>query len=186
MTTVDELISFIDAREELDALHFLNHHPELATGQSVREGQLAGATPLHWAAHRNHVRLCRRLVELGADVNSSSSKHWWRTPLAWAADAGSAEVVEFLLAAGADVNQDVYGNMIALHAVAQGGSTNPPGNPEAYRRTAELLIRHGADSNRRAGGDRGQTPLDDAIRAGNEPVAQVLSSVGAGRARDPS
>lgn len=66
-----------------------------------------------------------------------------RTPLAWAADARSAEAVELLLAAVADVNQNVYGNMIALHAVAQGGSTNPPGDPEAYRRTAELLIRHG-------------------------------------------
>jgi ankyrin repeat protein len=178
MTAVDDLINLIDARDERRALDFVEHHPDLAAGQSVREGQLRGATPLHWAAHRNHVRLCQRLLELGADVNSSSSSYWWRTPLAWAADAGSADAVELLLTAGANVNQDVYGNMIALHAVAQGGSTNPPGNPEAYRRTAELLIRHGADIHRRADGDRGQTPLEDAVRAGNEAVERLLTGHG--------
>lgn len=175
MADVDDLINLIDARDEPGALDFLEQHPDLAAGQSVRKGQLAGATPLHWAAHRNQVRLCHRLLELGADANSSSSRYWWRTPLAWAADAGSAEAVELLLAAGADVNQDVYGNMIALHAVAQGGSTNPPGDPEAYRRTAELLILHGARVNRRADGDRGQTPLEDAVRAGNLAVVKLLT-----------
>lgn len=178
MATVDDLINLIDARDEGGALAFLNHHPESASGQSVRDGQLAGATPLHWAAHRNQVRLCQRLVELGADINSGSSRYWWRTPLAWAADAASSEAVEVLLSAGADVNQDVYGNMTALHAVAQGGSTNPRGNPEAYRLTAELLIHHGADINRRANGDRDQTPLDDAIRADNKTVVKLLNGVG--------
>src|SRR6266700_521902 len=115
VATVEELIKLIDERNEDGAIEFLNQHPELAAAESVREGQLAGATPLHWAAHRNQVRLCKRLVELGADVNAGSSRYWWRTPLAWAADAGSSGAVEFLLSAGADVNQDVYGNMIALH-----------------------------------------------------------------------
>lgn len=92
---------------------------------------------------------------------------------------GQQRVGRDLAIGRADVNQDVYGNMTALHAVAQGGSTNPPGDPAAYRQTAELLIRHGADINRRADGDRGQTPLDDAIRAGNEAVVKVLTGLGA-------
>jgi ankyrin repeat protein len=179
MAAVDDLINLIDARDEGRALEFVEQHPDLAAGQSVREGQVQGATPFHWAAHRTQVRLCRRLIELGADVNSSSSRLWWRTPLAWTADAASAEAFQMLLSAGADVNHDVYGNMIAVHAVAQGGSTHPPGNPEAYRRTTELLIRHGADVNRRADCDRGQTRLEDAVRAGNEAVVKVLTSHGA-------
>ena len=119
-----------------------------------------------------------RLVELGADIDASTTL-WWRTPLAWGADAGSRDAVEFLLSRGANVNQDVYGGMTALHAVAQGGSANPRGDPEAYRRTTEILIRHGADINRRAMGDRGQTPLADAVRVENEVVAQILESHGA-------
>ena len=60
MPTVDDLVDMIDAGDEEGALVLLEAAPELATGESEREGQLARATPLHWAAHRNHVRLCRR------------------------------------------------------------------------------------------------------------------------------
>ena len=66
----------------------------------------------------------------------------------------------------------------ALHAVAMGGSSRGSRDPDAYRRTAELLIAHGADVNRRAAGDRGQTPLDDAIKQKNAAVADVLRSHG--------
>ena len=115
---------------------------------------------------------------MGADVNSSRA-WWWRTPLAWAADAGCAEAVEYLISAGAEVNQDAYGNTTALHAAAQGGSTGGKRDPDAYRRTAEILIAHGADINRVADGDGGQTPLGDAVRAGNEAVIGVLKALGA-------
>jgi ankyrin repeat protein len=178
MPTVDDLIDLIDGRDEQGALAMLRETPELAAGESEREGTLAGATPLHWAAHRNSVELCRRLCQLGADVNSSGAR-WWRTPLAWGADAGSAEAIEFLLAHGADVNQDAYGNMSALHAVAQGGSTAGTRDPKAYRRAAAILIAHGVGLNRVASGDGGQSALGDAIRKGNRVVAELLRSHGA-------
>jgi ankyrin repeat protein len=178
MSTVDELIDLIDKGDEKGALAFLEQAPELATGESEREGQLARATPLHWAAHRNHVQLCRRLCELGADIHANRAR-WWRTPLAWGADAGSADAVELLLSLGAEVNQDAYGNTTALHAVAQGGSTSGRRDPAAYRRTAEVLLAHGADMNRIASGDGGQSPLGDAIRRGNVAVIEVLQSHGA-------
>jgi ankyrin repeat protein len=173
MQNVDELISLIRANRDREALELLDASAGLATGHSEQEGQLHGATPLHWAAHRNAVEICERLIQLGADVNDSATS-WWRTPLAWAADAGSAEAVELLLNRGADVNQDAVVGTTALHAVAMGGSSRGSRDPDAYRRTAEVLIAHGADVNRRATGDRGQTPLDDAIAQQNEAVAAVL------------
>ncbi len=116
------------------------------------------------SAHRNAVELCERLVEIGANANDSAGD-WWLTPLAWAADAGSAEAVDLLLRRGADFNQDAIVGTTARHAAAMRGSTRGAGDPEAHRRTAEMLIAVGADVNRHARGDRQQTPLDEAVAA---------------------
>ncbi len=177
MANVDALIDLIQQGNDADALAMLDAAPELATAHAEQAGQMCGETPLHRAAHRNAIEVCRRLIELGADVNASATR-WWRTPLAWAADAGCAEAVELLLQHGADVHQDAVAGTTALHAVAMGGSSRGRQRPEAYRRTAELLIAHGADVHRRAIGDRGQTPLDDAVAAGNDAVAAVLREHG--------
>ena len=182
MKLIDTLIELIRDRRNPEALAMLSASPTLATAYSERDGQLHGASPLHWAAHRNAVELCERLIDLGADVNDSASD-WWRTPLAWGADAGSAEAVELLLKRGAEVNQDAVVGTTALHAVAMGGSTRGAGDPQAYQRTAEVLIAHGAGVNRRASGDRQQTPLDDAISNNNDHVAAVLRKHGAQASR---
>lgn len=178
MPNVDTLITLIRDSRQDEALTLLAASPGLATAHSHEDGQLHGASPLHWAGHRNLVQVAERLIELGANVNDSASD-WWLTPLAWAADAGSAQAVELLLKHGADVNQDAIVGTTALHAVAMGGSSRGSRDPEAYRRTAEILIAHGADVNWRASGDRGQTPLDDAVANGNEHVAAVLRAHGA-------
>ncbi len=47
MASVDELIDAIDNRDELTAQELLEQHPALAIGESLREGVLRGATPLH-------------------------------------------------------------------------------------------------------------------------------------------
>jgi ankyrin repeat protein len=178
MQTVDTLIDLIQAREYDQALAMLNASPALARARSRKEGQMYGETPLHRAAHCNAVELCKRLIELGADVNDSAT-HWWLTPLAWAADAGSADAVELLLNHGAQVNQDAVVGTTALHAAAMGGSSGGQRDPAAYRRTAEILIVSGADINRRAVGDQGQTPLDDALARQNDHVAAILRRHGA-------
>jgi len=178
MRDIETLIELIRDRRNQEALSKLDTSPALATSHSDAEGQLHGASPLHWAAHRNAVELCARLIDLGADVNDSASD-WWLTPLAWGADAGSAEAVELLLKRGADVNQDAVVGTTALHAVAMGGSSRGAGNPAAYQKTAEILIAYGADVNRRADRDRQQTPLDDAIKNKNDRVAAVLREHGA-------
>jgi ankyrin repeat protein len=178
MQNVDALISLIRASRDREALEMLSASADLAKDHSEQRGQLCGASPLHWAAHRNAVELCERLIQLGADVNGSATD-WWRTPLAWAADAGGADAVELLLKHGADVNQDAVAGTTALHAVAMGGSSRGSRDPDAYRRTAEILIAHGADVNRRATGHRGQTPLDDAVASNNVVIATVLRKHGA-------
>jgi ankyrin repeat protein len=178
MQNVDALISLIREGRDDEALALLNTSPGLATAHSDQDGQLHGASPLHWAGHRNAVRVCERLIQLGANVNDSASD-WWLTPLAWAADAGCAEAVELLLKHGADVNQDAIVGTTALHAVAMGGSSRGSRDSDTYRRTAEILIAHGADVNRRATRHRGQTPLDDAVANNNDQVAVVLREHGA-------
>lgn len=176
MSDVHTLIELIRDHRNQEALEMLNASPLIATERSDQSGQLHGALPLHWAAHRNATDVCQRLIDLGADVNDSASD-WWLTPLAWAADAGSADAVELLLKRGADVNQDAIVGTTALHAAAMGGSTQGKGDPQAYERTAEILIAHGADINRRT--HRRRTPLDDAIESSNDAVAAVLRKHGA-------
>jgi ankyrin repeat protein len=174
----DALIRLIRDCRDAEALALLEASPGLATARCGEPGQLHGASPLHWAAHRNAVHLCERLIALGAQVNDAATQ-WWLTPLAWAADAGSAEAVTCLLAHGANVNQDAVVGTTALHAAAMGGSSGGRRDPDAYRRTAEILIAHGADIHRRAMGDRRQTPLEDAIARNNDAVASVLRARGA-------
>jgi ankyrin repeat protein len=176
MKDVDTFIELIRDDRNTEALDMLNASPSLATKRSDRSGQLHGASPVHWAAHRNATELCQRLIELGANVNDSASD-WWLTPLSWGADAGSAESIELLLKHGADVNQDAIVGTTALHAAAMGGSTQGKGDPQAYERTAEILIANGADINKRTVKER--TPLDDAIENTNDAVATVLRKHGA-------
>ncbi|NNJ26094.1 hypothetical protein LzC2_21730 [Planctomycetes bacterium LzC2] len=176
MPEIDAFILLIRDHRTMDALAMLEASPALSRQRPDRSGRLHGASPLHWAAHRNDTEVCRRLIELGADVNDSAGD-WWLTPLSWGADAGSGEAVELLLASGADVNQDAIVGTTALHAVAMGGSTQGKRDPDAYEKTAELLIRNGADVNRRTNEQR--TPLDEAIDNGNDAVANVLRRHGA-------
>jgi ankyrin repeat protein len=176
MQDVEALIELIRENRHQEALDMLNASPSLATARTDRSGQLHGATPLHWGAHRNATELCGRLIDLGANVNDSVSD-WWLTPLSWGADAGSADAVELLLKRGADVNQDAIVGTTALHAVAMGGSSQGKRDPQAYERTAEILIAHGADINRRT--QKQRTPLDDALDSSNDAVVDVLRKHGA-------
>lgn len=59
-------------------------------------------SPLTWAAVRGNAAMARRLIGLGADVNSGSPNG--KTPLMAAAVSRNTEIVQALLAEGADVN----------------------------------------------------------------------------------
>ncbi len=163
---------------EKKAIDILRKEPSLATQMWDSEDDvlIKGSTPLHYAAHYDYMVLVKLLVEHGADVNADTA-HWWRTPLAWAADAARVEAVRFLLDNSAEVNANVGGGHTALHAACQGGSTQGQGDPEGYRKTAELLIEYGAKID--AASTDGVTPLADAVKSGNKAVEEVLRQHGA-------
>jgi ankyrin repeat protein len=92
-------------------------------------------------------------------------------------DADCRQLQCHLPADGADVDQDAIVGTMALNAAAMGGSSQGNRDPQAYQRTAEILIAHGANVNGRV--DRQKTPLDDAVEYNNEHVAAVLRRHGA-------
>ena len=53
MQEVDGLINLIRERRDGEVLEMLNASPGLATAHWDQQGQLNGASPLHWAAHRD-------------------------------------------------------------------------------------------------------------------------------------
>src|SRR5947209_12379480 len=110
-----------DAEREPEALEILDRAPELAKLEwpgPDRKGQpfVKGSTALHYAANDGKLRLVRKLVEHGADVNASNAC-WFRSVLSWAANNARVETIAFLLAHGARPD-----SLDALHAAAWGGS----------------------------------------------------------------
>ncbi len=68
----------------------------------VNASQPDGATPLHWAAHRDDLETAQLLIGAGADVNAVND--YGVTVLSLASTNGSPGMVERLLVAGADPN----------------------------------------------------------------------------------
>ncbi|KAK3859456.1 hypothetical protein Pcinc_034434 [Petrolisthes cinctipes] len=66
----------------------------------VNEEDSSGMTPLHHAAYKGNVELCKLLISHGADVNSDSHDHRY-SPLHFAALSGNTECCQQLLTAGA-------------------------------------------------------------------------------------
>ena len=108
-------------------------------------------TPLIEAIEKNNIDEVRRLIEAGADVDSTysfeiaygtSDNYSWtteiRTALMLAAENDEKEIVELLVEHGADVNNtDLYGATALMIA-----SNNISGT-----QIVEYLIEHGADIN---------------------------------------
>jgi ankyrin repeat protein len=166
-----------DADREQEAIEILNEHPEIARFEwpgPDSQGQpfVKGSTALHYAANDGKLRLVRRLIECGADVNASSAC-WFRSVLSWAANNAQLETIQFLLEQGARPD-----SLDALHAAAWGGSACGKEKEREYADTLKLLIEAGADANdRRHHGNR--TPLAVALESGNRGAIELLRSLGA-------
>ena len=166
-----------EEEREGEAIELLEKHPEIAQLEwpgpdSNGQPFVKGSTALHYAANDGKLRLARRLIESGADVNASNAS-WFRSVLSWAANNARIETIKFLLERGTRPD-----SLDALHAAAWGGSASRKGMEREYAASLKLLIEAGADMNdRRHCNDR--TPLGVALESGNAGAIEFLRSLGA-------
>ena len=160
-----------DPDREQEAIDLLDRSPDLARLEWPVEDDtfIPGSTALHYAANDGKVRLVRRLIAHGADVNASNA-HWFRSVLAWAANNARLETIRVLLAHGARAD-----SLDAMHAAAWGGSARGRGHEPEYADTLRLLLDAGADLNDRRHRDH-MTPLAVALKSGNAGAVDFLRS----------
>lgn len=145
-------------------------------------------TPLHWAASSDDLSALNTLLDLGADLESLGSVIGGGTPLSDAVAFGQWKAARRLIERGARstiwqsaalglmdrLREDLVGDAIpsseevtnAFWCACHGGQV----------KAAQLLLAHGADRNWI--GHDGLTPLDAAIRNGDEEVVRWLRSEG--------
>ena len=161
----------------------------------INEGDLAGYTPLAWAAHNGHDDAVKLLLEL-KEVLLDEPDHYGNTPLSQAAGNGHEGVVIMLL--GRDVNPDKpnsKGQAPLLHAARNGHEgvveillwreevdpdrpDNGGGTPllyaagEGYEGVVKILLERGVNPDKPD--DGGRTPLSYAAENGHEGVVEML------------
>ena len=167
---------------------------------SPRTTEVDGTTPLHWAAHHDHLEIAGLLLDAGAVVDATN--RYGVTPLALASVNGSTAMITRLLDAGADPNLPNpegetplmtaarTGNAAAIDTLlAHGAEVDAV---EAWRGQTALmwaaaqnqsgavdaLLAAGADPNARSA--RGFTPLLFAAREGHAGILDRLVDAGAG------
>lgn len=172
---------------------------QLGKGLNVNARDENGNTALAMAITCRKPDLARKLVEAGAEVNTTRGDH--TSMLALAIISGDRELVEYLLAKGADVNRvEGYGFTTPLMVAARRGSMEftelllaHGAKVDARSRDGKgviewalsgsspeviaLLARRGADVN--TVNDRGNTPLMSAASAGNAADVETLIAAGA-------
>lgn len=125
-------------------------------------------TLLHIAAKHGHCRICKILIENGADVNASDES-FFDKPLHFAVREGHLGVCKFLIDSGADVNAIGGLHWSPLHWAAS----------EGRLKIGELLIERGADVNLKDW-ERQRTPLFSmADLNSNASFADILVKNGA-------
>lgn len=122
-----------------------------------------GATPLHLAAQRGHLGICKSLIQAGADVHART-RPLDQTPLYLAAMEGHVEVLRCLVDAGAKINSSSRGGWTPLHGAARRGHTE----------AISFLISRGA--NLMAEEKKCNLPIHFAARSGNLAAVSVLLS----------
>lgn len=145
-------------------------------------------TPLHWAASSDDLSALDALLDLGADLESLGSVIGGGTPLSDAVAFGQWKAARKLVERGAHstiwqsaalglmdrLREHLVGDAIpraeevtnAFWCACHGGQT----------KAAQFLLAHGADLN--WVGYDGLTPLDAAIRNGNEELVRWLRTEG--------
>ena len=167
----------------------------LKAGANANATVSTGETALMTASRTGHVGVVKALLAAGANVNAVQPSHS-QTALMWAVAEQHSDVAQALIERGADVKArskvrrrtvqtgDRYGDQLSIKNVGpvdMGGFT-----PLLFAarvgdvRSAEHLLRAGADANDRA--PNGASVLVIAAHSGHGPVARLLIDKGA----DPS
>jgi ankyrin repeat protein len=153
-------------------------------------------TPLHWAASSNDVTALDTLLDLGADIEAPGAVIGGGTPLADAVGFGQWNAARRLVERGARSNlwQSAALGLMDRVRDSFAGLTQPSSHEVTNAfwcschggrlEAAQFLLERGADRNWI--GHNGRTPLDAAIRNGNEEVAQWLRSLDAVPSSQPT
>ncbi|KAH3731355.1 serine/threonine-protein phosphatase 6 regulatory ankyrin repeat subunit B [Pelomyxa schiedti] len=142
-------------------------------GAQVAETDARGNSVLSFAAYSGNIEAVKWLTQSPQELSVSQTAKDGTTALLWSARKGSQPMVEWLLGAGSKLEEEsVLGT--ALHAACHSGNL--------------LLVRFLCDKLEEMGIFRqninkknalGNTPLDQALAAGNQDVAQCLLQKGA-------
>nr|XP_020441724.1 ankyrin repeat domain-containing protein 10-like isoform X3 [Monopterus albus] len=85
------------------------------------EDSCYGWTPIHWATHYGQLDCVVHLVQMGCEVNTTTSR-FNQTPSHTAAFGGQPHCLVWLTQAGADVNRQDFVGEAPIHKAARSGS----------------------------------------------------------------
>ncbi|UKZ80833.1 hypothetical protein TrVFT333_008598 [Trichoderma virens FT-333] len=170
---------------------------------STNEGKM---DLLSIAAHRGHLKICEKLIELGSDVNRQLGNHPNdSSALTIAVGKGHIDIVRFLISQGADPNLPLNGPSALRNSISYDKSSDclkillrakaNPNHPcgslcryayaleKAARRAdivaGKLLLKNGADAIRLSESGSYGSALAAAARGGRKDFCQLLLDRGA-------
>jgi len=170
----EETLLHLACREisHFDLVQWLLSHDVDVNAQNI-----AGCTPLHFAALNGSTQVCRILLKHNANINARDKRG--EAPLHNVATPNThrhqLDIMQLLLEQGADVNiRDNDGCTPLHHSSWWQKEKNVPrkGTVEGSR----LLLKHGANID--AENNEGKTPLQVALEKGYEEMAEFLSGWG--------
>lgn len=155
MENGDTLFTYVMRSDAPAAAEAVMNDPRFNLNLSNRFGE----TPLMLAVFKGEEDMMNTLIKRGADVNGA--RNW--TALHYAATEGRESMLKTLIQKGADVNAQTNAGVTALHMAARKPS----------RAAVMTLLRAGAY--RDLCTDRGLSPADFAMKAGDEELGRYLA-----------
>lgn len=199
---LDQSVPALHQAAQLNDLSYLDSHALTHSDVNLRDSQRI--TALHWASINGHFMFVKRLLALGAEIDTKGGE-LDATPLMWAARNGHTPVVHLLLQHGSDPTLTDSQSFNVLHLAVHSSSpfliayllftssetiNNSVDTPDQQGHTSlawacyqgdaisvELLLKAGASPTRTD--DAGLTPLHWAVTKGNAACIKRIVEAGA-------